>query len=92
MVVMFIDMDYDHKLEILGFRSYGFWTDSGILELVAESLIPSGEEPLGSNRKIFKCGSTWTFVSKDKRIHGFWLCYQSRLTQNSVNWSIVIRE
>lgn len=53
MVGMSIDMDFDPKLEILGFGRYGLWTYSGILEIVEEWLIASGGEPLWSIVNIF---------------------------------------
>lgn len=51
---MFIGMDSDHKVKILGFGHYGFWMYNGILEVITEWLNPSGREPVGGIRNIFK--------------------------------------
>lgn len=77
MLGMFINSDCDHRLR---FRHYGLSMNNGILGVNREWLIPSEGEPLDSIENIFKCGITWMFVSKNKRITGFWLWYEHRVT------------
>lgn len=62
---MSIDMDFDHKSEVLWCCRYELWV------LIGKWLILSGREPPQSVGNILKYGSAWSFASLDKRIVGF---------------------